>query len=119
MPNDKKFTFFQQLFIVISIAIPVWDICFGKGLYNLFHLLLTILISIIIFDKSTIKSLKEIIKSYKGNNKNNHTKETIKETIVILPFIKEYYDPDEEKLSYDKKYSSDIKDSKTVKNLIK
>lgn len=85
-------------------------------MFNIYHLGLAVLLYLLIFNKSKISSLEKIIKSLKGSNKkNNHTKEII--VFLDLPLKKEYYDPDEEKLSYNEKYSSAIKNSVTAENL--
>ena len=118
MPNNVKFTFFQQLFFVVFLALPVWDICFGKGMFNVSHLGLIVLLYIIIFDKSKINSLIKIIKSSKENNKEKDSTKTSNINIInIFPKKEEYYNPDEEKLSYNKKYSSVIKNNATAENL--
>lgn len=115
MPNNVKFNFPQQLFFIVFLALAVWDICFNKNVFNIYHLGLALLMYIFIFDKSKINSLRKIIKSLKGNDKEKSSATT--STIIIFPQLKEYYNPDEEKLSYDKKYSSIIKDSTTIENL--
>ena len=69
MPNDEKNTFTRQLFLIVFLELVVWDICFNKNVFNIYHLGLAILLCLSIFNKSKINSLEKIIESLKRNTR--------------------------------------------------
>lgn len=57
MSNGRKYTFVQQLVIIGLLAILVWDVLFNKSIFNVYHLGLSILLSLVVFEKFKLDSL--------------------------------------------------------------